>query len=448
MILTARYVLPVSSAWIEDGAVLVHGDKIEEVDTREALVARYPDEELRDFGLATIAPGFVDAHTHLEYTVLRGLIDDLPYARWKHAIMRREPLLAAPDWDDSALLGGLEALASGITTIADSSRTGASLRAAAALGLRGLIYREVETMEKALVGQVMESALADIEAWEADADPNLLAIGISPHSPYSCHPELFQRVAEYAADGRAVTLHLAGSREERQFIKYGSSLLGFDVREEYDRQAPLWLPTGVSPVRYVLQWDLFKVPNISAVHCTQVDKDDIDILARYKVGVAHCPRCNAKLGMGVMPLQDLLDAGISVGLGTDSAAATNTIGMFEEMRTGLLMQRAVARDRHFFAAADFLRFATLGSAEVLGIDGEVGSLEPGKKADVVVVDMSRSHQVPTVQPESAFVHTAARANVMLTMVGGRVLYENGSWKSADEKRVYARNEEIRAKLRV
>ncbi len=155
----------------------------------------------------------------------------------------------------------------------------------------------------------MERAAADIAAWRATSDPSRLTIGIAPHAPYSCHPELFRRVAEYAQDGTPVAIHLAGSIEEYQFVKYGSSMLATDVRDSYDADAPAWLPTGVSPVRYVLQWGLFDVPNIMAVHCTQVDDSDIEMLADHDVAIAHCPRCEAKLGMGTAPLEKFLARG-------------------------------------------------------------------------------------------------------------------------------------------
>lgn len=449
MILTARYVLPVSGPYIEHGAVLVQGDKIVEVGDREDIILRYPDEEVIDYGLAALAPGFVDTHTHLEYSVLRGLVEDLPYSLWKHAVMKLEDQFTQQDWEDSAELGALEALASGITTIADITLTGASLRAADKAGLRGIIYREVETMDKSEVGSILDEAKADIEKWEAARSrQNRLQIGIAPHSVYSCHPNLFKSVAEYAMDGRPVALHLAGSEEEYQFVKYGSSRLGFDVRAEYDAKAPLWLPTGVSPVRYVLQWDILDVPNIIAVHCTQVDKDDIEILRKTETAISHCPRCNAVLGMGIAPLQDFFDAGLMVGLGTDSPAATNSMDLFEEMRIGLLMQRGAHSKQRFFSASRFLKLATHDAASALQMRDEVGSLDPDKQADIIAVDLSESAQIPSRKPSSALVHTASDRSVLMTMIGGEILYTKRNWKYLDSERIIGRAEEIRDKLRL
>ncbi|TLM98025.1 MAG: amidohydrolase [Actinobacteria bacterium] len=432
---------------IENGAVLVKDDRIVEIGDFNHLRELHPDEPVKDFGLAALMPGFVDLHTHLEYSAMRGLVDDLPYSRWKYQLLQKERLFTSQDWDDSALIGALEALGSGITTIADITGTGASGHAAQASGLRGHIYREVATMDKHAVDEVMRVAADDIDAWRSTTDSTRLTIGIAPHAPYSCHPELFRQVADYAMDGTPVSMHLAGSREEYQFVKYGSSMLATDVRDIFDASAPLWLPTGVSPVRYVLQWGILKVPNIMAVHLTQVDDEDIEVLADHNVSVAHCPRCNAKLGMGIAPIEKFLRAGLRVGIGTDSPAAANSMDIFEEMRVGLLVQRAVLGEEHFIPARQFVKMATLDAARALGIDDQVGSLEPGKLADIIAVDLSKSHQIPTHYPYGALVHTANPEDVLWTMVGGEVVYEAATWTHLDHDRIVARAEEMRMKLR-
>jgi 5-methylthioadenosine/S-adenosylhomocysteine deaminase len=448
MLLTARYVLPIATPHIEYGAVLVRDDKVVEIGDFEHLKALHPDEPVRDFGLAALMPGFIDLHTHLEYTAMRGLVDDLPYSEWKLQLMQKERLFSSQDWDDSACLGALEALQSGITTVADITETGSSGVAAQASGLRAVVLREVATMDKHRVNEVMSRAAEDITAWRETSDSSRVTVGIAPHAPYSCHPELFRRVAEYAMDGTMVAIHLAGSREEYEFVKYGSSMLATDIRETYDAHAPLWLPTGVSPVRYVLQWGLFDVPNIMAVHCTQVDQDDINVLAEKDVSVAHCPRCEAKLAMGVAPVEKFLRAGIRVGLGTDSPAASNSMDVFEEMRIGLLVQRATLGRDHFMSSRQFMKMATMEAARVLGLDSQLGSLEPGKQADIIAVDLSKSHQIPTHYPYSTLVHTANQENILATMVGGQFVYENRSWSGMDHERIFARAEEMRMKLRV
>lgn len=448
MLLLARYVLPVSGPHIEDGAVLVRGQEIVQVGTRSELLAAHPDEEIIDYGLAALMPGFVDLHTHLEYSVFRGVVDDLPYSQWKMEVQRREAFLNEQDWADSAVLGAIEAIRSGITTVADITDTGASVSAAQDAGLRGVIYREVSTMDASAVERVMAEAQDDMRAWEARVDSSRLAVGIAPHSPYTCHPTLFKAVADaLGTSERHVAIHLAGSRDEYDFVKYGSSRLGQDFRTQSGWADEAWMPTGVSPVRYVYQWDVLDLPNVMAVHCVHVDSADIEILRRANVSVAHCPRCNAKLGMGVAPLGEFKTHKLRVGIGTDSPASNSTIDFFEEMRVGLLVQRGLNGEQGFYTAESFLRIATLGGAEALKLDGLVGTLEPGKRADVIAVDLSKSYQVPTQNPYGALVHTCNQEDVLMTMVDGRLLYDRGRFLTLDPEAMAPRLEQMRLKVR-
>ncbi|MDR1184372.1 MAG: amidohydrolase family protein [Coriobacteriales bacterium] len=450
MLLVARYVLPVSRSSIENGAVLVRDGRIEDIGYATKLKTRYPDEETRDFGLAALMPGFVDAHTHLEYTAMRGLINDVPYAAWKLHIAEKEKLFTSEDWKDSALLGALEAIRSGITTVADITGTGASLKATRAAGLRGVIYREVGTMERNEVDHVLAEAFEDIEAWRREVDAERIRIGIAPAPLFSCHPRVFRGIGEYAANGTAVACHLAGSREEYEFIRYGSSPFSVHSTEQergYGIDMPPWLATGVSPVRYILNWGLFDAPNVLAIHCVQVDDDDIDKLAEHDIAVAVCSRCNAQLAMGVAPLSKLIKAGIRVGLGTDSPAAADATDPLAEMRIGLLLQRALGNRGDFFTAAQMTRLATLGAAEALHIEDNVGSLDVGKFADIIAIDLSNSNQVPTHDPNSAVVHTATQDNILMTMIGGEILYDGHHLHEVDVRRVFARAAEMRLKLR-
>lgn len=447
MLLQSRYVLPVSGPFIEDGAVLVRDGVIAEVGSRAALVRQHPGEEVRDFGQAALMPGFVDLHTHLEYAVFRGMVDDAPYSQWKLQVMQKESLLDEQDWAISAELGATEAVRSGITTVADITDTGASLRSASEAGLRGVVYREVSTMDRSQVDAVMAAALEDVERWQAAASDRI-TVGLAPHSPYSCHPKLFEAVADVARErGLPVAMHLAGSKDEHDFVRFGSSLLGQDYREASGWSSIGWLPTGVSPVRYVYQWGILEAPRMLAVHCVHLDDGDVEVLAKTGVSVAYCPRCNLKLGMGIAPLQELVEAGVVVGIGTDSPASNSTMDFFDEMRVGLLVQRGLAGEAKFYPAERFVRMATLDGARALGIDHLVGSLEPGKRADIVAVDLSRSHQVPTRDPYGAVVHTANQDDVLMTMIDGRIVFDRAAAGGEAFGDLAQRAERVQAKLR-
>ena len=428
MLLCAEYVLPITSEPIEAGAVLVRNGKIADIGTASNLRLRYPEEDTRDFGQAALIPGFVDVHTHLEYTAMRGIVHDVPYVTWLMLVNSKAALLTPADLESSAMVGGLEGLSAGITCMADITPTGWALNALQDLGLRGVIYREVGAMDKRRVDHAMNVAKTDIERWQELVDPSRVAVGIAPAALYTCHPSIFKKIAEYACDTLPVAMHVAGSREEYRFIRNGTSPFSVDALADARGfvEVPPWLPTGATPVNYALNWSAFEVGNMLAIHCVHVDDDDIQKLREYNVAIGVCPRCNAQLGMGVAPVSEYLKGNMVLGLGTDSPAATDSTDMLEEMRTCMLVQRSVNGD-YFLSADTMLEMATIGGARALRMDDVIGSLEIGKLADIVAVDMSSSHQTPTTDPVSALVNTTSASDVCMTMVGGKVLYERNDW---------------------
>ncbi len=450
MLLTAQYILPITSEPFQNGAILVRDGLIRDIGPVESLKLRYPDEEVKDFGSAAIMPGLVDLHTHLENAVIRGIVHDVPYTTWIMSLVETSNKLDVADWYDSAILGGLEALSSGITCVADITATGAASTATQKLGLRSVIYREVGAMDKRRVDYAMRLAENDILHWREEVDPERVTIGIAPAAMYACHPSVFGRVTELAnREHLPVAMHMAGNREEFNFIKYGSSPFAVHVMDDKRGyvEVPPWLPTGTTPVRYALNWGAFEAENVLAIHCVHVDEKDIQKLKKYDVAVGVCPRINAQLGMGVAPMSEFLRAGLRLGLGTDSPAATDSTDMFEEMRLGMLVQRAVNTST-FLESATMLEMATMGGARALRLDDKIGSLEVGKCADIIAVDLSGSHQTPTTDPVSAVVNTCTGSDVLMTMVAGVPLYETNKWNVGIEvARSIARVIEIRGKLR-
>ena len=452
MLICAQYVFPVTSDPITNGAVLVRDGKIRDVGQADMLKLRYPDEETVDYGLAAVMPGLVDLHTRLEKTVLRGVAHDVPYATWILSILELGSRLEVSDWYDSAILGGLDALSSGITTVADITSTGAACTAAQKLGLRGVIYREVAAMDKSRVPYAIRSAENDILHWREEVDQDRITIGIAPGAVYAIHPSVFTQVSECARKmNLPVAMRLAGSREEYNFVKRGSSMFAVHTMDGSKRgyvEIPPWMPTGVTPVRYALNWGAFESSNVLVIHAVHVDDDDIKKLREYNVSICTCARSNAQLGMGIAPLGAFLRAGLNVGFGTDSPAATESIDMISEMRMSMLIQRAFDT-RRFLDSSTVLELATIGGARALGIDDKVGSLEIGKCADLIAVDLSSSYQTPDADPVSAVVNTCSSSDVLMTMVGGKTLYEKNQWHvDVDVAKNIARVIEIRAKLRV
>ena len=344
MLLCAQYILPITSEPFQKGAVLVRDNAIRDIGTAEMLKLRYPDEEVVDFGQAAIMPGLVDLHTHLENSVMRGIVHDVPYTTWVTSMLEKSAKMDVSDWYDSAILGGLEALSSGITCVADITATGAACTATQKLGMRSVIYREVGAMDKRRVDYAMRIAENDIMHWREEVDGDRITIGVAPAAMYACHPSMFSKVSEFARrENVPVAMHVAGNREEYNFIKYGSSPFSVHTMDQKRGfvEIPPWLPTGTTPVRYALNWGAFESDNVLAIHCVHVDDKDVQKLKEYDVAVAVCPRCNAQLGMGVAPINEFMRAGLRLGLGTDSPAATDSTDMLTEMRIGMLVQRAV-----------------------------------------------------------------------------------------------------------
>ncbi|MCL1798061.1 MAG: amidohydrolase family protein [Eggerthellaceae bacterium] len=450
MLLCAQHVLPITADPIQNGAILVRNGVIRDIGEFDMLRRRYPKEEVKDFGQAALMPGLVNLHTHLENSVMRGIVHDVPYPTWLMLLVEKSADLNADDCYDSALLGGLEALSAGITCIADIASTNAVCRATKKLGLRSVVYREVGAMDKRRVNYAMRKAAVDIVRWQEEADSSLTTIGISPSALYTCHPAIFRRVSEFAQKNgnMPIAMHLAGSLEEFNFIKYGSSVLSVHKMDNQRGfvEIPPWLPTGSTPIRYALNWGAFDSDNVMAVHCVHIDDEDIEKLKEYDVAVALCPRCNAQLGMGVAPMNELLRAKLRVGLGTDSPVATDSTDMMFEMRIGMLVQRAVNVGQ-FLDCATMLEMATIGGARALRLDHKIGSLEMGKRADIIAVDLSGSHQKPMTDPVSAVVNTCTAADVIMNMIDGVVLYEKGAWNiDVEVAKTAARVIEIREKL--
>lgn len=451
MLLAAKYIFPITKPFITGGAILVKDDKIADIGELRSLKLRYPDEELIDYGQAAIIPGFVDLYTRLEMAAIRGVVSDLPYIQWLTNIMKYSSKLERADWYDSAILGGLDALSSGITTVADITPSGAAIKAASVLGLRGVFYRQVGAPDKNRVDHAMRSAEQDIRKWRETYENDLVKVGIAPADIYVNHPEIYRMASEFAIEENLpVALRLAGSREEYNFVKYGSSMFSVDKMSESARgyfEIPPWLPFGVSPVRYALNWGAFDAPNTLVIHAIHVDDEDLRMMHDYDVSICVCPRSNTTLGMGMSPIHEYLQLGFKLGIGTDSPAATESTDMFAEIRTALHMVRA-SDTRGFMTSQMALELATIGGARALGLDDQIGSLEVGKQADLVAVDLSGSTQSVEMNPVSAIVNTALTSDVLMTMVGGKSLYTKTEWNVSPEiAKNIARVIEIRANLK-
>jgi 5-methylthioadenosine/S-adenosylhomocysteine deaminase len=445
-IFRADWLVPVSAPAFADGGLAVSGGRIVGVAPAATLLASHPEARVVDLGRSIIMPGFVNCHSHLEYSTFRGILDDAEFGDWIISLIDVKAALTPDEYLLSARLGAVEAISSGITTVADTSYSAVTLQAAAESGLRGRLYLEVFGVDDARIDETM----ADVRDRLDDAlsgRPPRFDVGLAPHAPYTVSSRLYQSVSALARErGLKVLSHVAESREELTYVRSGSGKFAHDYREKMGWERMLVQPYGVSPIKYLQQWNVFD-QDFLAVHCVHVTRDDIRILAAKDVAVAHCPKSNAKLGCGIAPLADLLRAGVRVGLGTDSPASSNIMDMFDEMRMMLFLQRASEHDVNVLDAVTCVRLATLGGAQALGLADQVGSLETGKAADFIAVDTSRSHFAPVDDPYSALVYGANQDDVVLTVVGGEPLYQDRQYTRLDADAVRAAAGTVRQKLR-
>lgn len=441
---------PVSDKPIENAGVLISGDKIVEVGKTRELLSKYPDEDVRDLKMAAIMPGFVNLHTRLERTMLRGTVADEPYANWLLKTYHLSSKMSSQEKYDAACVGCVEAIRTGVTTVADIAFTDAPVRALNEYGLRGVVFRDTGCLEKSEVEVEIDDARRDIYDWQQEASEDRLKIGVSPSAVFEAHPLNFTRCAALAREEKIpLQVRVGGSVEELEFIMRGTSMFRKHAQDYVElTQATVqpWLPFGVRPVQLLKNWDAFDADDVSVVHAIHVDDPDIATFKEFGVGICSCPASEAQLGMGIAPLSDFLKAGLSVGLGSDSPAASEAHGMLSEMRFGMLLHRA-SYVKRFLKSSQILKLCTLGGAKVLHMDDKIGTLEPGKQADIVAVDLSKSLQIVELNPISAVINSCTSSDVELTMVAGKILYDSGKFAfSIEPLEMLEKMKESRKKL--
>lgn len=438
----ARWVLPVSAPPVSDGAVLVDGRGIiAAVGPREAIdpPGGVATVELGD---SVLLPGLVNVHAHPELAMFRGALEDLPFGDWiLRLVGAKRSVLRDGDYDAAARWTAVEAIRAGITTIAATETSGAAVGALSAAGLRGVVYQEVFGPDPRQADRMIVELRRAVEAATERADSRV-RVGISPHAPYTVSDELYRGAAALArAESLPMSLHIAESRPERELVVAGGGefALGLRAREiatPRRARSPIALleRLGVLEARPVL------------IHCVDVDERDIRAIAAAGATVAHCAIANAKLGHGVAPVPELRAAGVPVGLGTDSVASNNRLDLLEEARFASLLQRAVHRSMDVLPAGALLRMATIDGAAVLGLQDRIGTLEPGKAADLCAISLAGPHARPVHDPTTAIFHSARAADVVLTVVDGRVLYSGDDVLTLDEREIAGRMDEAANRL--
>ena len=390
--------------WIEDGAITRVG--------RTPPGTPRADREIDARG-AYLLPGFVQTHVHLCQTLFRGLADDLPLLDWlKRRVWPLEAAHTPATLAASARLAVHELLRTGTTTVLTMETvhdTEAVLEALAPTGIRATVGKCLMDDPGEAPRRLYEPWRAGIEAsadlyrrWHGQADGRM-RIALAPRFAVSCTRELLEAVAaESAAGDILIHTHASENRDEVAL-----------VRER----------TGLGNMAYLASVGLAS-PRLCAAHCVWVDEPEQAVMAERGVQVLHCPGSNLKLGSGVAPVVAMRARGIGISLGADGAACNNRLDMFDEMRLAATLQA----ERHgpgALPAADVLWMATRGGARALGLEDRIGAIEPGKRADLILVEADAPHLVPGTDPCSTLVYAARGTDVRLTMIDGHVLVDDG-----------------------
>jgi cytosine/adenosine deaminase-related metal-dependent hydrolase len=419
---SAAWVLPVSSAPIAHGAVLVdERGIIREVAPREAI-AIGDDIAHVDLGDAILLPGLINVHAHPELAAMRGLLEDLPFHLWIPALRRAKDgaALAPADFITAAHWTCIESVAAGVTTMGATEDSGAALQAMRETGMRGVVYREVFAPAPEHAHTALQALRAKVDGMR-ELETDLVRVGVSPHAPYTVSDELFRLIAAYATtESLPVAVHTAESEAEQSLVARGDGPFAAGLRTRGIATPPrarstiaLLDSTGILATRPLL------------IHCVRIDAQDIARIGDSDARVAHCPVANARLGHGTAPLVELREAGAVVGIGSDSVAANNRIDILEEARIAQLVQRARLQSAGALAAPELLRLTTIDGARALGLDARVGTLEAGKEADLCAVQIGAPHTWPVNDPVAALFMSARGSDVVLTTVRGAVLYRAG-----------------------
>lgn len=415
---------PLRDSGVTTGDVAVEGNRLLKVGGEGELPLGWKPERVIDGKDHLCLPGLINCHTHAAMTLLRSYADDLPLMHWlEKKIWPMEARLTGDDVYWGTLLAIVEMIESGTTTFSDMYFfTDRVAEAVEVSGVRACLSRGLIGIGDS-AEQGLEESRELLEKWQGAADGRI-SIWLGPHAPYTCPPDFLDKVLTLAQDYRAgIHIHVAETKDEIE-----------QIAREY----------GKTPVAYLSERGVFRFP-VLAAHCVYLTEEDIETLAAAGAAVAHNPESNMKLASGIAPIPELLAAGVTVGIGTDGASSNNNLDMFEEMRTAALLHKVNKGDPQVLPASQVLSMATRDGARALRLD-DLGLLQPGYKADLILVNLNEAHLHPRHNPVAHMVYSARGGDVETVIIDGRIVMEGRKILTIDKERVLAEVEERARRL--
>ncbi len=435
-VLSGKYLVPMDGQGVleagsgdEENSVIsvaIAGDTIAEIGYD--LSRKYPDAEHIATPHGLIMPGLINSHTHAAMSCFRGLADDLPLMEWlQQHIFPVEAQLTGEIVYHATLLSICEMIRSGTTSFNDMYLfAGDVARAAAESGMRAWLGEVLYDFPSPNYGELENGFAYSEKLFDRYADNELLTITVNPHSVYTCSPELLQRLAAMAEERNALYhIHLSETRDE--------------VAACLDRY-------GLTPVNHLEKLGVLN-ERVVAAHGVVLTNEEIDLLVRRRVKIAHCPESNMKLASGTAPVVRMLDKGVTVGIGTDGSGSNNDVDMFGEMNTTAKIHKIEEMDPTAMDAVATLRAATMGSAALLTAEERIGSIEPGKKADIIVLDMDQPHLTPVYNPISHLIYSVRGSDILHSLINGQVVMQDRILTTLDESAILAEMKTIGTAVR-
>ena len=414
-VINARWIIPVdnSNAVLENCSIVIQGDRICRIAPANSVLAENPSADTVDLPHHAVMPGFINAHTHAAMTLLRGVGEDVPLDAWleKHIWPLEQKWVDDQFVRDGTMLAIAESVRGGVTCMNDMyffpEVVGQCAETYHMRTSLGLIALEFPTAWAKSASEYLEIGLDVHRQFE---DSQLVSAMLAPHAPYTVGDATFEKIRDLSEQ---YDLHIH-----------------IHVHETAQEAADSVRHHGMRPIERLDKLGLVN-QRLTAVHMTQLLDSEIDRIAEKMSSVVHCPKSNLKLASGLCPVSSLLEKDINVAIGTDSAASNNSMNMIEEMRFAALLAKGISGDAARVTVYDAIRMATINSARALGLENDTGSLEVGKLADIIAIDMSSINSQPLFEPVSHIVHCVSREQVSDVWIGGEQVLKAGQLTRID-----------------